>query len=754
MSKRFVGVFLPNLLLELAAEKAGTVQTQPVAVFVEDSNSDCLDPDEPTGISATGADGSQSIATCSRPNTDLSHEKRAAFTPGGLSAPGTSTDLGGHTSSVGVYLEAEGAASMDPVSEDRPNWLERAPLLRAAEAAVCAASSANLATGDFSLHCSPQSKVAAVNGCAQRAGARVGLTWVQALSRVPTLFMCSVTKGQLVRRLSCLAETLLDYGSPVSFQQPDTLWVDISGTGSLFGDECELAARVSARIAREGHVCAIAVASGALFSQAAARYLAKVECPVRIAEAQAAVFAARLPVRALPVAPKICEWFEKLGLKSLGQVRRLPERALVSRLEALDVRRYCSDGGLVRGSDSSGLKFATTIIDFLWGRDATELVPYNSAEELCVKLLWGSGTNSIEPILFGLKGLCVKFVDRAQALGKAVLSLRCDIFVDRAEVAEESLVQGQTLSFRFRLACAVSRADELERIISARLLRSVLPAPALGMALQAEKLTVATSDQLELARGVGIQSDEDQLRCLALLLAELQADIGRNSVGQLRLENSALWSAESGFSNSVECSRGRLGARTAGAHGKGLKVPSRSMEAVPSREKWRGRSHGKLSGPRCNNDLELGGSGRSISSASGASTSGELLLGGCGVSGKEANQVGVYEKCSSPLDAVPSRIWPGRVGLVGCDAPRVGLRLQLGHWRFTIKSLVFCRRDEDPEWWRGELLSRDYFRVWLEPGRGELFHSGGSSWKKMWSMEVLLCVDRARGAAFVCGSFD
>jgi len=109
----------------------------------------------------------------------------------------------------------------------------------------------------------------------------------------------------------------------------DGVWLDVTGVAHLYGDEAGLAADLVARLKRRGFSARAAIADTAGCASALARAAAQ---PITVAPVGATRLAvALLPVRALRLPPEIAELMERLGLRRIGDLYKLPRPSLVAR---------------------------------------------------------------------------------------------------------------------------------------------------------------------------------------------------------------------------------------------------------------------------------------------------------------------------------------------------------------------------------------------------------------------------------------
>src|SRR6188768_695721 len=112
----------------------------------------------------------------------------------------------------------------------------------------------------------------AVNSVAHQLGVRPRQTIGQAHAIVEHLILQALPRACVSSALKNIAEVALGFGSPVSFQAPDTVWVDVSGSSHLYESERVLALELGAQIKLLGHSIRMAIAGGPWLAQSFARY--------------------------------------------------------------------------------------------------------------------------------------------------------------------------------------------------------------------------------------------------------------------------------------------------------------------------------------------------------------------------------------------------------------------------------------------------------------------------------------------------
>lgn len=371
----------------------------------------------------------------------------------------------------------------------------------------------------------PRSPLMAVNELARQGGVRPGQTIAEAMALLARLTVRQLPEKKLNQALASIAEIALGFGKPVSWEAPDTIWIDVTGSARLWGGEQALAETLAGQVRALGHQVRLAIASGPLLARAFARWgEASLEGVCLVPPEQTFSRLTHLPLLALPLAGETVEWFARLGVLTVGQLRALPPRSVASRLgkEARLVRELCE------------------------GRDAAPLVPYEPPPVLVEEVQWEDPVRGLAPLLFSLRSLVTRLSARLEGRGEAARVLWLDLRYDPA-LARQRGIRGSAADgppgrrLQFELASPLWREAELERVLRARLERLQLAAPIVALRVTAPVLVAAQVRQLQLGRrrfsgdaaawdaceGAGPEE-------LSVLLAELAADVGSEQVGRLR----------------------------------------------------------------------------------------------------------------------------------------------------------------------------------------------------------------------------
>jgi protein ImuB len=337
---------------------------------------------------------------------------------------------------------------------------------------------------------------------ARAFGVRSGQTVSAARAKCAHLRV-KVVGGQAVHAaLVRIAESMLAFGPAVSFDRAgDVIWVEVGGCAHLHGGEEALAQAVRARVREQGHACSVAIANGPRIAAAVARYAEMVSVVPEGEEARAMRV---LPVAALAFEDDVASWLSGLGLRTCGDLQKLPRRALGTRLGAR----------------------ARDVMQLLDGEDRAPIEAHRPAEvpEEQIDLEWGAPT--IDSLVFVLTTLCerlsARLEGRAMGAGRVELVLR----LDRALCPSESPVSRVEVA----LPAPIRGARELFSVVRARLDRHSIAAPVLSVTLRALDLAPVTGTTRDL-----ISPEPRTERTLLPLVAELSAELGSERVGTLSL---------------------------------------------------------------------------------------------------------------------------------------------------------------------------------------------------------------------------
>jgi len=356
--------------------------------------------------------------------------------------------------------------------------------------------------------------LAAVNFRAWELGIRIGQTVTEAHAELGSLRVEVVNRATVEQLLAAVVEVAQSWGTSVTYDRDhspaDTVWVDVTGTAHLFGGELALAEELRERVRLLGHMARVVIAPGPRLGRALGRWGSLGPggiLSVQETEMQHAL--ADLPLSALPELAGQAAWFAKTGILTLSQLASLPKAASAARLGPQ----------------------AVSILALLSGRDDAPLVPLALPEVLQESQYWEEPTEGLEPLSFALRGLLSRLSARLEGRGQATSHLLLALTLEQS-----SLSRAGSQLLEFEIPIAIWRESELERVVRSRLERLELRAPVLGLQLRASALSARQERQLGLGSGLSTQTGLSvrQESELPLLLAELEAEVGRTHVGILQ----------------------------------------------------------------------------------------------------------------------------------------------------------------------------------------------------------------------------
>ncbi|MFO0587659.1 MAG: DNA polymerase Y family protein [Polyangiaceae bacterium] len=378
--------------------------------------------------------------------------------------------------------------------------------------------------------------IGAVCDEARRYGVRPGQKVAEATALVARLHVLTVTFAEIDRALGRVAEVAMSFGTTAAIQLAkrsgvhaledrspsgdgpfDTVWLDITGAAHLAGGEDALLDALGERVSALGHTVHLAIADGPRVAQALARWGVSDDGHLIAAEGKSTEALAPLPVRALPLPPDRVAFLLRVGVLTVGDLVRLPKAEATSRL------------GL-RGAEALAVAA---------GFDPAPLVPFAPPPVLEEETSFDDGVDSVEPLLFVLRGAVSRIEARLEARGEACTRLDVDLAYD-ASIAKRALadrgdpVTDEALRERFHvdLPAPLSSANDLFRVLRTRLERTDLLAPVTSVRLSVSEIARARRAQLDFARDAHADPNS-----LPALLAELSAEIGPDRVGVLQIQD-------------------------------------------------------------------------------------------------------------------------------------------------------------------------------------------------------------------------
>jgi len=405
--------------------------------------------------------------------------------------------------------------------------LRAEPELRGCPLVLCRPDGAGRAGAQRRTIPGPRSILAGISREAERLGVRVGMTVAQALVRHADLVVRPVDEHaaraarEAVLDVACSISprveperTEVEGGKGFEEAAPDeahasgsAVCLDVEGLGGLFVGGGAVAAAISARAERLGLDVGVAVADGKATARVAAGLAARRREAILVPPGGDADWLAPLPLAELaPVAAASggrgtgASWsasyesFQRLGIRRIGDLARLPLREVGSRF----------------GADGARLWRIAA------GEDGTPLVPSSPALEFTEGVSLEYSLDSLEGLLFLLRGLLDRLIHRLAIHGLSCGGLR--LILDLADRGRAERVVG-----------VLAPTADVKAL--ARLTRSVLESDPPREAIVGVRV-VATPDrarptQLDLFRPSGPSPER-----LATTLVRLAGLCGAEKVGR------------------------------------------------------------------------------------------------------------------------------------------------------------------------------------------------------------------------------
>ena len=307
--------------------------------------------------------------------------------------------------------------------------------------------------------------------------------------------------------LDAVALAMLQFTPQVALVEEATLLLDIGASLRLFGGIRALCARVRASLRALGFSASVSCAPTAraawLLARAGANAMAHggrqggggriLGRSLRMASLERRLD--RLPVALLPPARPYMSWFEGIGCEALGQLRRLPRPGLQRRCgrELLDM------------------------LDAAYGM-CPELFEWVAPpENFRARLELFDRIEQADLLLAGAHHLVLQLVGWLCARQLAVERFTLLMEHERGRVAMPPT------PLEIALAEPAWRDEHLVRLLKERLARQELPAPVIGLGLEARQVKAMDPPTESLFPEPG-GTEEDRMRMLELLVARLGAE--------------------------------------------------------------------------------------------------------------------------------------------------------------------------------------------------------------------------------------
>lgn len=358
-----------------------------------------------------------------------------------------------------------------------------------------------------------------VSDAARARGVRAGETLAAARAKSAELRVCVVQQGAIEGALAAVAEAALAFGATVGFDPAaDIVWVDITGCAHLHGP-CEeegeraLARRLARRVRQMGWACRLAIAGGPRIAAAVAMHAPRGQRgPLRVPLGRDARAMQSLPIEALPLDAEALTWLSNVGMRTVGQLAKLPPAGLGTRLGAREAE----------------------VMQLVRGEDRAPLTPYRPPAVPEERVELEDGISAREALLFVVKILCDRMHERLRGRAMAAAQIELVLALDRLVLRENPAPTG-VMTIALALPVPLSRAPELLAALRARIEAAsfALPGPVVAIGLRVPSLVVAPARPRDL-----FLPEAKATAALPRLLAELSLQLGPHAVGRLELGDS------------------------------------------------------------------------------------------------------------------------------------------------------------------------------------------------------------------------
>lgn len=304
-----------------------------------------------------------------------------------------------------------------------------------------------------------------VNETAATLGLYRGQTLGGALAALRGLVVVAVPVPALAESLAQLADLLRRHGGLVSYEAPDTLWLELTVADRGSG-EAALAEEVLRSFAALGHRASVAVAGGPWLARSFASFGELDRTGVRVVSAAATEEALlALPVIALPLPAGARFELARRGALTIADLRAMRSGALVEGLLRRDVpraRRGRQQGRALSEPFPPRRRSPRELLELLRGRDRSVLEPLPAAP-LRELVRWESATESAAALDVALATLCSRLGGRLLGRQEAAEELTLLAFAKASEAPRRMTLRPRVplLSGDELLGHARSRLREL-----------------------------------------------------------------------------------------------------------------------------------------------------------------------------------------------------------------------------------------------------------------------------------------------------
>ena len=278
---------------------------------------------------------------------------------------------------------------------------------------------------------------------------------------------------------------------------PESLFLDVTGLGEIFGSEEHLAEQLRRMMERRGLRARIAVAPTYGAAWAIAHFAAPQ--PRVISESELRIALVDLPVSALRISAETKRSLTELGLLQIGQLLLLPRASFASRFEPELLQR----------------------LDQALGLAEENVAFYRALPELVEEWRFEQPSEQRCELELVIRELCERIARPLLQRQQGAVQLECKFFIQ----------QQPPVFLRVGLYQATAAAEHLRELLLTRFERTVITGP-----VTAVQLAVLVSVRLQI-RQQELFSDgaQDNRRQVALLIERLSSRLERTAVVRPRL---------------------------------------------------------------------------------------------------------------------------------------------------------------------------------------------------------------------------
>jgi nucleotidyltransferase/DNA polymerase involved in DNA repair len=279
---------------------------------------------------------------------------------------------------------------------------------------------------------------------AHEAGVRPEQLVSQAVSMCPSLTLLEPDPAHYDAAVESMLELLAEITPILEPAGRGRVFLGMDGLGRLFGSPERQAKRALNSLFRIFPAPLVAATRAGMapgkFGAWVAAASARSGEPAIIAESELSRFLARCPVGSLPVDPLIVQRLERLGVQTLGELRRLPEPSLIAQF---------GDEG------RSALAWAT-------GRRIDPVRPWHRPEPIRVSLDFPNPVGITETLHGALDRLIERALSRPARRGRSVTSMRLGAQLEGGgswfveTVLREPTSQRERIASALRMKMAIS----------------------------------------------------------------------------------------------------------------------------------------------------------------------------------------------------------------------------------------------------------------------------------------------------------